>query len=136
MRSLIVVLFSLLVLPWLPSAHAEDGGVGAKPTALVVFVFDKSCKISCGIVQPIIRELQTEYSGRVDFVELDVSKDSIKDSQKTAKSLGVSSFLSDTEDWYPAVGMFTSRRKMVKQILGAKSKDVYKTAIEKALASK
>ena len=113
-----------------------DAQEASEPTALVVFIFDKSCKVSCNTVRPIIRELQGEYTNRVQFTELDVSKDCLKESQKTAKSLGVSSFLSDAEDWYPAVGVFSARRKMVKQILGAKTKEMYKAAIEKAIAAK
>ena len=100
---------------------------------LVVFVFDKSCRISCDAVRPIFRQLKGDYGEKVHFVELDVSKDVLAESQKTAKSLKVSRFLDDTEDWYPAVGVFTSNRKKVKEILGAKPKEQYVQAIEKAL---
>lgn len=101
---------------------------------LVVFVFDKSCRISCDAVRPIFRQLKNEYGEKVKFVELDVSKDVIGESQKTAKALNVGRFLSDTEDWYPAVGVFTAGRKKVKEILGAKPREQYVNAIEKALA--
>ena len=102
-------------------------------SVLVVFVFDKSCRISCDAVRPIFKQLKSDYDERVKFVELDVSKGVLGDSQKTAKALNVSRFLSDTEDWYPAVGVFTGARKKVKEILGAKPKDQYVQAIEKAL---
>lgn len=129
---MVAVLSSFCSVSFLPTALAEQNQTS---TPLVVFVFDKSCKISCNSVRPLIRELQSQYTDRVNFVELDVSKDTIKDSETTAKSLGVSAFLSETEDWYPAVGVFSSKRKLVKQILGAKTKDKYQEAIEKAIAS-
>ncbi len=100
---------------------------------LVVFVFDKSCRISCDAVRPIFKQLKSEYGEKVKFVELDVSKEVLKDTQKTAKELRVGRFLDDTEDWYPAVGVFTGGRKKVKEILGAKPKEQYIEAIEKAL---
>ncbi|MBX9949444.1 MAG: hypothetical protein K2Y39_09775 [Candidatus Obscuribacterales bacterium] len=102
---------------------------------LVVFVFDKSCRISCDAVRPIFKQLKTEYSEKVKFVELDVSQDVLSESQKTAKALNIKRFLDDTEDWYPAVGVFTGGRKKIKEILGAKPKSQYVDAIEKALAA-
>lgn len=102
---------------------------------LVVFVFDKSCRISCDAVRPIFKQLKTDYGEKVKFVELDVSKDVLGESQKTARALKVGRFLDDTEDWYPAVGVFTGSRKKVKEILGAKPKDQYVQAIEKALVA-
>lgn len=101
---------------------------------LVVFVFDKSCRISCDAVRPIFKQLKGEYGEKVKFVELDVSKDVLGESQKIARALKVARFLDDTEDWYPAVGVFTGNRKKVKEILGAKPKDQYVQAIEKALS--
>lgn len=122
------------------SCYAEDNPTEeikidtTKP--LVVFVYDKSCKISCGVARPILKDIQSDYADKVQFVELDVSKDTLPESRKTAKSLGVLSFLSDSEDWYPAVGVFSAKRKMVKQLLGARTKAQYVSAIEKAIASK
>ena len=124
---LLVSVFSVFCPSVLAVEDADDSRV------LVVFVFDKSCRISCDAVRPIFRQLKTEYGEKVKFVELDVSKDVIKESQKTAKVLNVGRFLDDTEDWYPAVGVFTAGRKKVKEILGAKPREQYVSAIEKAL---
>ena len=128
MSSGIAMLFSPLLSPAaIAGEDSEDGRV------LVVFVFDKSCRISCDAVRPIFKQLKVDYGERVKFVELDVSKDMLGESQKTAKALKVGRFLDDTEDWYPAVGVFTGGRKKIKEILGAKPKDQYVQAIEKAL---
>lgn len=127
----LVLLVGALFCPAVLCADEEnDSG-----RVLVVFVFDKSCRISCDAVRPIFRQLKSDYGEKIKFVELDVSKDVIGESQKTAKALKVNRFLDDTEDWYPAVGVFTGSRKKVKEILGAKPKELYVQAIEKALAA-
>ena len=59
----------------------------------------------------------------------------LSESQKTARTLNIKRFLDDTEDWYPAVGVFTGSRKKIKEILGAKPKQQYVEAIDKALAA-
>ncbi len=125
----LVLLVSSLLCPAVLCADEEVDG----DRVLVVFVFDKSCRISCDLVRLIFKQLKSDYGEKVKFVELDVSKDVISESQKTAKALRVNRFLADTEDWYPAVGVFTGSRKKVKEILGAKPKDQYVQAIEKAL---
>ncbi|HIA51942.1 MAG TPA: thioredoxin [Candidatus Melainabacteria bacterium] len=128
LASSLILLCATLSCPQSIAADERDDRV------LVVFVFDKSCRISCDAVRPIFRQLKTEYGDKVKFVELDVSKDVLSDSQKTAKALNVKRFLDDTEDWYPAVGVFTGSRKKIKEILGAKPKEQYVQAIDKALA--
>jgi hypothetical protein len=50
--------------------------------------------------------------------------------------LGISSYLQESEDWYPAVAFFSANHKMVKELLGARSKELYRAGIEKALAAK
>lgn len=130
LRSHCAIMLLIASLIFTPLCQAE---VSENSQILVVFVFDKSCRISCDAVRPIFKQLKTDYPEKVKFVELDVSKDVIEESKKTAKQLKVSRFLDDTEDWYPAVGVFTSGRKKIKEILGAKPKDAYVQAIEKAL---
>lgn len=127
----VAILCGSVVVPQFGLADESDSAQESR--VLVVFVFDKSCRISCDAVRPIFKQLKSEYQDKVKFVELDVSKDVIEESKKTAKQLKISRFLDDTEDWYPAVGVFTSNRKKVKEILGAKPKDSYVQAIEKAL---
>ncbi len=129
---LVVGFVSFFNTVFCPAAYSADEDTDSD-RVLVVFVFDKSCRISCDAVRPIFKQLKSDYGEKVKFVELDVSKDVLGESQKTAKALKVSRFLDDTEDWYPAVGVFTGGRKKVKEILGAKPKEQYVQAIEKAL---
>lgn len=126
-----LVTFSIVLQP-LPSFAGDEEN---DDRVLVVFVFDKSCRISCDAVRPIFKQLKTQYGEKVKFVELDVSKDVRSESQKTARALNIKRFLDDTEDWYPAVGVFTGGRKKIKEILGAKPKEQYVEAIDKALAA-
>lgn len=132
--SLLLMLSNLLFLSTMSTLADEVKTESPASNVLVVFVFDKSCKVACTKVRPSLNELKEEYGDRVEYVELDVSKDCMKESEKTAKSLHVYNFLQDTEEWYPAVGVFSARRKLVKQILGTKTKEMYKAAIEKAIA--
>ncbi len=128
------LVFVFTLAPSVMAADAARGG-NEQHQALVALVYDQSCKISCGIVRPKLKQLEDEYAGRVQFVELDVSKDCLKESEKTAKSLGILSYLQDTEDWYPAVVVFSSRRKKVKELLGPRNITEYRAAIEKAMAA-
>lgn len=135
LMSALLSAFSVMVLNPLFCAPAPAGEEANDGRVLVVFVFDKSCRISCDAVRPIFKQLKVEYGDKVRFVELDVSKEVLKESRKTAQELRVGRFLDDTEDWYPAVGVFTGRRKKIKEILGAKPKEQYVQAIEKALSA-
>jgi hypothetical protein len=50
-----------------------------------------------------------------------------------AKPLGLAKFLSDNQDYAPVVGVFSARGKIVKELVGPKSKSIYEDAIAKAL---
>jgi hypothetical protein len=108
----------------------------AADRALFILVFDKSCHAWCDQVRPVVAELKQKYSDRVFFAELDASESVLKDTEKTAKALGVSSFLSGALSYVPMVGVFTVKRKLVKELVGPKKKEVYISAIEKAIEQK
>lgn len=120
----------------LPAVAEGESEVDDGKRALVVLVFDNSCRISCDRVRPVIKELEEQYEDRVQFLELDVSKERRAESKKTAESLRISGFFADAVDWYPVVGVFNARRKKVKEFVGAKNKKDYQAAIEKALIPK
>lgn len=112
------------------AASAQDN------KARLVFVFDRSCRISCEQVKPLLSEIANEYKSKLQVIELDISADTKTQTQKRAEELGLKKFLADTEDWYPAVGIFDEHGKKIKELLGSQSKAKYVAAIEKALASK
>jgi len=105
--------------------------LAADQPVLVAFLYDRTCKIACSRVRPIFKEIQQQYAGKVEFVELDLDQQA---SEKTAKRLKILAFYNDHIDWFPVIGVFTGKdHKLVKEILGSKSKEIYEQAIEKAL---
>lgn len=137
---LLLILQLSLGMAFIEPCSAEDDSATKESEkqskALVVFVYDKTCRISCSVVRPQIMDLQEQYADKVQFVYLDVSQDTREEARKTAQALGISRFLKDCEQWYPAVGIFSSKRKLVKQLLGTRPKKDYVSAIEKAIESK
>lgn len=117
-----------------PEADTKQSAEKAAVNSMVVLIYDDSCKTSCTIVRPIMKELCAEFSQKIRYVELNTSKDNLKESCKTAKEFNVHCFLADCSEQVPIVGVFRGRGgKVIKDIRGAKTKDVYKAAIEKAL---
>lgn len=108
--------------------------VAGKYDARVVMIYDHECAVWCGQVKPILSELQNEYKSRVQFVELDTSNDQIASSKNTAKSIGVSKFLTENADYAPVIGVFSAKGKLLKELVGPKKKEIYTDAITKALS--
>lgn len=127
LASLSAILLNLLVcLLAIAGDESSDGRVQ------VVFVFDESCRISCDAVRPIFSQLKVEYGETVKFVALDVSREVLRESRKAGRELRAGRFPDDMEDWYRAFGVVTGGRKKIREILGAKPKEQYVQAIEKA----
>lgn len=114
------------------SALAENvKAEGQQP--MLVFVHSMQCSV-CAKVRPLIEELEKEYKGKVQFVSLDVTDDAaLKVSRKKAKSLGITSFLTNCEDQFPCVGIFKTKEKLLKEMYGAKNKDAYVSGLNLAL---
>ncbi len=122
----------LALTPFCGAANAlDETKVAVKPK--VVLVFDRECQIWCNKVKPIVQELEHTYKDKVEFVSLDTSADSFATSMSHAKPLGLAKFLSDNQDYAPVVGVFSARGKIVKELVGPKSKSIYEDAIAKAL---
>ncbi len=103
---------------------------------LVVFVHAADCKV-CAQVRPLIENIEKEYKDKASFVQLDVTTNQKKnEARKTAKSLGVSFFLSFYEDNFPAFGVFKVRKKCQTELYGLHKTEEYKAAIDKALSVK
>lgn len=80
-----------------------------------------------------MKELKDQYGDKVEIVELDASAPTLKDGEAPAKAYGVYGFLRDSADWVPIVGIFSGRRKLLKELVGPNQKNVYVAAIDKAL---
>ncbi len=115
----------------LQALAAEAVVDGDKP--LVLMIFDDKCKKWCSQVRPILGELKEQYGDKVAFHEIDCSENVLKGANESAKKLGVGGFLAGVLDFVPIVGVFTSKRRLVREIVGAKTKQVYIDFIESAL---
>lgn len=134
-KILLGALFSALLCATALPTLASTPGLGEQPV-LVVLVFDQGCKTWCQKVRPLMAELKAQYGTKVDFVELDASPGTLKEAEAKAKELGVFFFLRDSADWVPIVGVFSPQRKLVKELVGPKQKEVYVSVIDKALSYK
>ncbi|MBX9692122.1 MAG: hypothetical protein K2Z81_07045 [Cyanobacteria bacterium] len=102
---------------------------------LVLMVYDDQCQKFCGQVRPILQELKAEYADRVFVQEVNTTQNVLSKSQKLTEELGVGSFLPGVIDSVPCVGVFTRRKRLVKELTGVKKKEVYVRFIEKALGA-
>ncbi len=100
----------------------------------MVLFFDQKCHDWCGVVRPIVADLKQKYSDRVEFLEIDVTQDKLKESRKIAKEYGIAGFIDGAIDYVPEVGIFSSKRKCFKEIVGPKPNDLYETLLKDALS--
>lgn len=133
-RILAVLICALLASCAFPRslAFAQEAG----PSAMIVLIYDTHCKTACDLVRPIMKEIKGEMKDCFTFVELNSSTETLAESQKTAKELGIHGFLADYAQFVPIVGVFTAKKKCIKVIQGPKGKDVYMAALQKALQCK
>ncbi len=133
-RLVITIILGCAVAGGLHAATAQDNLPDKRPV-LVVLIFDESCKVWCQKVRPIMQELKGQYTNKIEVIELDASQPTLKQAETDAKSHGVYGFLRDSADWVPIVVIFSGRRKLLKELVGPKQKEVYVAAIDKALSS-
>lgn len=114
------------------SAFSAEAQVDGDRT-LVLMLFDDKCKVYCKEVRPILKTLKDEYGDRVAFHEIDFSDSVKKAGFETAKQLGVLSSVPDMLDFIPVIAVYTRKRRLVKEITGAKDRTTYATYIENAL---
>jgi thioredoxin-related protein len=132
-----VVLTAFLAIAPLSAGSAADSNQSCDGQPLVVLVFDRNCKVWCGQVRPVMKQVRCDYSGKnVQFVELDTTESMLADSRKRAKELGISTYLADAADYVPVVLVFDAKHKLTKQLPGPKTKADYEAAIEKVVLAK
>lgn len=122
----------MLCLIGAQTAIAADAQVDGDRT-LVLMLFDDKCKVYCKEVRPILKTLKDEYGDRVAFHEIDFSESTKKAGFDTAKQLGVLSSVPDMLDYIPVIAVYTPKRRLVKEITGAKDRPTYVKYIESAL---
>ncbi len=99
---------------------------------LVVMMFDQHCTLWCGRVRPLMKELAEEFGQKVLIDEVDASRGKEKEAEEKCKQLGILGYFKDIES-VPVVLLFDGKRKLLKELNGPKSKEFYRSAIEKAV---
>jgi thiol-disulfide isomerase/thioredoxin len=143
-RYIRVILFTaiVIVLPFICAATTvaepiqPEVSKAPQTGATVVFIHSRDCPI-CQKVSPIVGDLQKQYKGKVNFVDLDVTdRKDVVQSRKLASSMKLSSFFALYKDSFPCVGIFNSKAKCVKELFGANSKQTYVSSIDAVLKTK
>ncbi len=91
---------------------------------------EQSCTV-CQQLKPIVEELKNEFSGRVNFITLDISsKDGLQQSRQTAEDKGISKFFEDNKGLVPKVGILCpGGSKTEKLFTGEIRKEAYEQAL-------
>lgn len=79
-----------------------------------------------------MQELAAELGDDVNVVEIDSSPSVGKSAIKTAEDLGIIRYYKDV-DMVPVVMIFDSKKKLMHELGGPKTKETYKAAIESTL---
>ncbi len=119
----------IFCIPAFAESERSDGAV------LVLMVYNDKCTKYCGEVRPVLQELKIAYGERVLIKEVNASQQVLAQSQKQTEALGAGGFLKGVMDSVPCVGIFTKKRRLVKELAGVKKKEVYARFIDKALES-
>lgn len=121
-----VVLAAVLFLGF-SAANAQSK---AKPT--VVIIKADWCT-ACQQVEPIMMDLMKDYSGKLDFVILDVTSDeSATQAAAKARSLGLTSFFEANKKMTSTVAVFRGKKQLYKTAKNY-SRDDYVAAFNKAV---
>lgn len=113
----------LLSIFLIPIVKAEDF-TSDKP--LFVIISTNWC-YACKILHPVINELESQYSGQVNFLHLDASNDeAINASRQTASQYGLAAYFDSNRNVFPKVGILCPGSTVPeKVIIGASSKQTY-----------
>ena len=95
-------------------------------------MFDQHCTLWCGRVRPLMKELAEEFGQKVLIDEVDASRGKEKEAEEKCKELGILGYYKDIES-VPVVLLFDGKRKLLKELNGPKSKEFYRSAIEKVI---
>ncbi len=131
LATLLTFLLLLVNFAWAATpARAQPAATSTR--VLVVLIYDQHCKAWCTKVRPIMKELADEVGDSINVVEIDNSADAGKTGIKAAEDLGIIRYYKDV-DMVPVVMIFDSKKKLVHELSGPKTKETYKAAIQSSL---
>ena len=84
----------------------------------------------------MLTKIEEKYGDKVAVHMLGISGDDLAKSKEMEKKLGISGFLPAMLDLVPAVGIFSAKRKLVKELISSKKFDQYTKYIDVALKAK
>ncbi len=138
LKNLKMTLFAgaFLLMAFAFTASAQDtmmkGKSSAKNKPTVAIIRADWCS-ACKQVEPIMQDLMQNYSGKFNFVVLDVTNDeTTAKAMATAKSLGLSRFFEANKKSTSTVGVFKNKREVFKTTHNP-DRDAYVRAFDKAL---
>lgn len=141
MKKVITIALSILILTMTSSLasfafSAGSDGVkraGAARKSVTVVVIRADWCGACQKLEPTMKELMTEYGGRINFVVLDVTNDETTAiASAKAKSLGLGSFFEANKKMTSTVGVFKGSRNVFKTFKNT-NRETYVEAFDNAL---
>ena len=115
-------------------AFSNTALAGSHDLIFVTITAGESCS-ACKSFEPVLQKLEDEYSGRVNFVRLDVStREKIEEAKQIAQDNGLSNFFEENKGLVPKVGILCpGGEKAEKSFIGEIRKEVYESALNTLL---
>lgn len=114
----------LIMLFSIKAAYANDN-------PLFVTITTDTC-YSCKKLKPVIEELEYEYSGKINFITLNISSRSqIEEARQIAQWQGITRFFEENKNSVPRVGIVCPGGGKVEKVLtGEIRKEVYQKELD------
>lgn len=127
-KLLLLVVIAFLSNSWLSIAKADESPLFVTITA------GEAC-FTCKKFEPILKELEDEYDGRIAFITLDVSsKNSLEEARQIAEKNGLGKFFDENRGMVPRVGILCPKATKTDKIFtGEVRKEIYEEAINEIL---
>ena len=109
--------------------------VFASDSPEIVAITSSNCS-ACKSLEPVLDELENDYSGRVKVLRLYVSsKSSLEEAKEKAEENGITKFFEENKMLVPTVGILCPGGVKTENIfIGETRKEIYTAALDKLLA--
>lgn len=102
----------------------------ANNNLLVLTITSEHC-VNCQKLKPVLKELEDEYFGQIEFLTLELSsRDLIEEAKQRAEEYEIVEIFENNKNAMPKVLILCPGGKVEKSFLGETRKDVYKHAID------
>lgn len=105
----------------------------ANNNLLVVTITSEHC-VNCQKLKPVIKELEDEYFGQIEFLTLELSsREQIEEAKQKAEEYEISEIFEANKNAMPRVLILCPGGKIEKSFLGETRKEVYKQAFDEVI---